>query len=368
MLGRLRMTATDARSQYQKLGQEIFGSPRWFHYRSFPPWFNHKYDHGKLNNVIKDVVRFYDSSDDGPYGFPNASFNKTDYGVCSTIVAALGKVYDAQQIPIKKNEVNYLFRTYDIPNKKRPSDLDSGRAFKGTVWSVARACTAAPTYFIPKEIEALNGNIWRFKDAGLVLQNPTEEGVDELLRWTPHNLHNKAFNAILSIGTGLKQPRGYFGPGNPGGLLDILAVYWAGFRSANPEKVHEGMEKAFNSHDEKTYWRLNSDSEKWGQIMLDQWDRDTMTTMDKLTSEYLERTDIKCCMQECAERLVKHRRQRQLHKDEWERFALAVEYRCTAPGCFNHYNIKGDMDDHLKRCHPGNQFEPDIYIWDYTHE
>ena len=84
MLGRLRMTVTDAKSQYEKLGQKIFGSPRWFHYRSFPPWFNHKYDHETLNNVVKDVTKFYDSSDDGPHGFPNASFNKTDYGVCST--------------------------------------------------------------------------------------------------------------------------------------------------------------------------------------------------------------------------------------------------------------------------------------------
>ena len=264
-------------------------------------------------------------------------------------------------------EVNYLFRTYDSPMKKQPSDLDSGRAFKGTVWSVARACTAAPTYFIPKEIDALNGNIWRFKDAGLVLQNPTQEGIEELLGWIPPNLRNEAFNAVLSIGTGSTQRHRYFGPGKPGGLLDMLATFWTGFRSADPETVHNSVEKALNSHGEKTYWRLNSDSEEHDKIMLDQCDRGTMMMMENLTRVYLERKEIKDYMQECAERLVKQRRQRQLHKDEWERFALAVEYRCTAPGCFNHYNIKGDMESHMERCHPGPQFKPERHIWNYAH-
>lgn len=80
------MTVTDVIEQYQNLGQEIFGSPRWFHYRSFPPWFNYKYDHEKLNTAVKKVVENHDSSFDGPNGFPNASFNKTDFGVCSTCV------------------------------------------------------------------------------------------------------------------------------------------------------------------------------------------------------------------------------------------------------------------------------------------
>lgn len=287
-------------------------------------------------------------------------------------MTALGKVYDSQWSPIKTNEneemneVNYRFQTYDTPEETNSGDPNLGTAFTGPLWWVARACTAAPTYFIPKEIEALNGNIWRFKDAGLVLQNPTQEGVDEVLRWgPPSETYAQCFNTIVSIGTGLQRPPKNFGPGRaPRGVwLDTLAVIKAGFKFDNPEAVHKNMSRTLGVNG--IYWRFNGDSHEWGNIKLDQYDEGTMTKMRTLANTYLAREDVKHDLQECAKSLVKHRRQRLKQQDAWERFALAVEYRCAAPGCFNHYNLKEDMENHMRRCHRGNQEKAKRLIWRY---
>ncbi|SPB47169.1 unnamed protein product [Aspergillus niger] len=289
-----------------------------------------------------------------------------------SVVTALGKVYDSQWSPIRTNEneemneVNYRFQTYDTPEKTNSGDPNLGTAFTGPLWWVARACTAAPTYFIPKEIEALNGNIWRFKDAGLVLQNPTQEGVDEVLRWgPPSETYAQCFNTIVSIGAGLQRPPKNFGPGRApgGGWLDTLAVIKAGFKFDNPEAVHKNMSRTLGVNG--IYWRFNSDSHEWGNIKLDQYDEGTMTKMRTLANTYLAREDVKHDLQECAKSLVKHRRQRLKQQDAWERFALAVEYRCAAPGCFNHYNLKEDMENHMRRCHRGNQEKAKRLIWRY---
>lgn len=274
-------------------------------------------------------------------------------------------------MPLKKNgeeldEVNYLFQTYDSPNKEPPDELNLGRAFRGPVWWVARACSAAPTYFIPKEIQALNGNIWRFKDAGLVLQNPTKEGINELLSWRPEIKKSEAFNAVVSIGTGIQPKPGYFGQGKSGGFWDTLAVVYAGFKFGDPEAVHVDMEKDLNHLNEpQVYWRLNSDSKEWGNIMLDQCDKGSMEKMKNLADAYLKREDVKAELEDCAKSLVKSRRERQLNKDGWERFALAVEYCCNVPGCFNHYNLKGDMESHIARCHPGQESGFARKVWKY---
>ncbi|GKZ22835.1 hypothetical protein AbraIFM66951_004959 [Aspergillus brasiliensis] len=265
-------------------------------------------------------------------------------------------------------EVNYRFQTYDTPRETNAGDPNLGTAFTGPLWWVARACTAAPTYFIPKDIAALDGNIWRFKDAGLVLQNPTLEGVNELRRWGPQpQTYAERFSAIVSIGTGYQRPPAHFGPGQAprGGWRDTYNVLRAGFRYDNPEAVHRAMRDTLGLRG--IYWRLNDeDSEEWGKIKLDQYDEVTMEKMRRLANTYLAREDVERDLQMCAKNLVKHRRLRLMQGDEWERFALAVEYRCPVPGCFNHYNLRGDMASHMRRCHPGDRNEPTRLIWDYN--
>jgi len=57
MLGRLRMNIDDCISEYETLGEKVFGHSRYFHLRSPLFWPRNKYSAEALHNIIVDVVR-----------------------------------------------------------------------------------------------------------------------------------------------------------------------------------------------------------------------------------------------------------------------------------------------------------------------
>jgi hypothetical protein len=57
MLGRLRMTIDECIEEFVKVGNNVFGKPRWFSVR-VPLFFpRDRFDSGKLENVMKDLVK-----------------------------------------------------------------------------------------------------------------------------------------------------------------------------------------------------------------------------------------------------------------------------------------------------------------------
>ena len=56
MLGRLRMNIHDCITDYEELGERVFGHSRWFHLRSPLFWPRDKYNHKTLQSVIRGVV------------------------------------------------------------------------------------------------------------------------------------------------------------------------------------------------------------------------------------------------------------------------------------------------------------------------
>ena len=57
MLGRLHMNVDECLEAYEILADEVFGHPRRFHIRR-PPWIpRDKYDHRRLEKVIKKIVK-----------------------------------------------------------------------------------------------------------------------------------------------------------------------------------------------------------------------------------------------------------------------------------------------------------------------
>ena len=57
MLGRLRMNLDDCISEYETLGELVFGQSRKFHLQSPLFWARDKYNHEILEDVVRDVVR-----------------------------------------------------------------------------------------------------------------------------------------------------------------------------------------------------------------------------------------------------------------------------------------------------------------------
>ena len=79
MLGRLRMSHTECLEAYSELVGNVFGQPRRFHSRKFLFGPKNKFNHIKLENGLKDVVKRYDHRKD-----PDASFRQPFEAMCRT--------------------------------------------------------------------------------------------------------------------------------------------------------------------------------------------------------------------------------------------------------------------------------------------
>ena len=80
--------------------------------------------------------------------------------------------------------------------RMRTYDTLTADAFQGRIWEVARATSAAPTFFSPIYI----GDV-RYGDGGTGWNNPTKEAIAEA-----HNIWpNRPIGCVVSIGTGLEE-------------------------------------------------------------------------------------------------------------------------------------------------------------------
>ena len=161
----------------------------------------------------------------------------------------------------------YLFRTYANLHKSddleaRQFDRNPGQAHDIPIWQVARATSAAPTYFKPVVIDGLE-----YIDGGFGANNPCAEIYDEVKRM--NNNYEKCVHIILSVGTGKNKKLSRFqGHG--------IERYWNYLNFArkwatDAEKTHDQMlrdkrNSAFKFH----YYRLNVE-EGLGLMKLDEW-------------------------------------------------------------------------------------------------
>lgn len=128
------------------------------------------------------------------------------------------------------------------------------------IWQVARATSAAPTYFKPPVIDGLE-----YVDGGFGANNPCAEIYEEVRRM--NNNSRRCVSIILSIGTGKNsESRRFKGTGFQRYLnYANFARKWA----SDSEKTHEAMLKA-KSEVHFNYFRLNV--EKGLDLMkLDDW-------------------------------------------------------------------------------------------------
>ena len=82
MLGRFRMTVPDCIQEYESLGQEIFGKPRFFTAKNFAVGNRHKYKAANLEKLFKNVIKRRNERTDGEF------FGKITFpyprGLCTT--------------------------------------------------------------------------------------------------------------------------------------------------------------------------------------------------------------------------------------------------------------------------------------------
>jgi hypothetical protein len=272
---------------------------------------------------------------------------------------------------MKKNvhghEMAHLFRTYDHHRRRlapvedqedrRPNPMEKlGPADSSLIWQVARATSAAPTYFNTIKIGEDE-----YGDGGFGSNNPST-----LLFWEVSQMNHNidAANALsISIGTGITRfTRFQEGPiRKPIGWLHAAKKV-----STDCEKDHFEMLKITSSGRKYPYHRFNvpekatdpdaqplsrwehikSSSKKWfghggdpldrglGKIKLDEWKskgiwrkESTQEEIKRITEEYLADSQVNKELDEAAIRLVNQRRTR-AKTTRWAAYALGIRYEC----------------------------------------
>lgn len=267
----------------------------------------------------------------------------------------------------------YLFRSYD--NLYKSEDAESqkwvrnpAQAHDIPIWQVARATSAAPTYFKPMVIDGLE-----HLDGGFGANNPCLEAYDEVTKM--NNNAKKCVKYILSIGTGKNNEINRFKGDGIYRYLNYLnfARKWA----TDSEGTHERIDKTrsdLEKLDTFEYCRLNVE-EGLGRMKLDEWHtrrsfrtkagagNKTLETITSHTKKYLEKNEVQDSIRKCAKMLVEIRRDRVASNPQrWERACIGAWYQCRVPGCprgEKKYPQQKDMQRHLLGKH-GEMFDRSI--------
>ena len=248
-------------------------------------------------------------------------------------------------------DVPYIFRTYDHPGKGTvdPLERNPGDAEEHPIWNVARATSAAPSYFRPVTIEKRI-----FIDGGLYANNPSWLALNEVKQM--HSNTADPIGLICSIGTGIKRSTST----RKSSLTRFTnMVAWS---NAQTELTHKQL-----LTENLDYHRFNVE-DGLGDITLNEWKprktgATTITYIAHATDEYLRREDVRKALHECAVSLVHCRRQR-ARTLRWEAFALGYVYRCPEKDCPDQKRIfqrRDKLMDHLHLKHGVPPLEPDTY-------
>ncbi|USW55923.1 Putative patatin-like phospholipase domain, Acyl transferase/acyl hydrolase/lysophospholipase [Septoria linicola] len=360
ILGRLRMTVTEALELYRKVGNDLFGKRR----SSVP--LRTKYHHEPLEQAVRDIVSSRCSQHeacDGNDLHPLVMNELDSMGRPIPFDVDRPRVCQSCCLAATHNEnINeaYLLRSYpQFYGETTPNWIT--RYNEGAdaipIWQVTRATSAAPFYF--QMVKAIIDDIGvekerHFKDGGIRENNPSAAALSEF-----HALYEgkaKQPALMLSVGTGRpNQARDGFATNWPSWfgrmkvvndfmekravLQNLLIKYTEG------ERQHQHM-REYAQGEHTWYKRLNV-SHGLENMPLDSWERGkwtdpksgeeitvpggaSLTKMEEITEEYLSRPYDKdidsyappsTMLRQAAQKLVLQRRAREeLGGVRWDTF------------------------------------------------
>lgn len=259
----------------------------------------------------------------------------------------------------------YLWRTFDHKsdsgsNNPLPLHLNPSAAHNDAIWKVARATSAAPTFF-----ESINIEGEKHFDGGIGANNPSWYALHEI-----QLKHSYAPELFLSIGCGIKprthqsQPnrRKFWGLSknhsvDSGSRKQFLNKYLEIGRSGKNFMVNtegpmgrEGWEAKCRDIRVTYPYRLNV-QENLTDIALDDWrpsrtGEDTLTDIQTRTMAYLETREIQGEIERMAKELVRIRRQR-AKTERWESFSSDVYYTCSR--CTLRFGTRDGFREHVEQ-------------------
>ncbi|THY78280.1 FabD/lysophospholipase-like protein [Aureobasidium pullulans] len=327
MLGRLRMSIADCIATYRNLGSEIFAKRQTFHFLG-----QNKYDYGKLEQIIQDVVRRH-GGDDLPLsdsGVLNKGHPDKQERVRNRLVPCRVGVFAVQSdTQGGMDEKIHLFRSYynSAPPGNRELDdptINLRQQLDAPIWRIARATSAAPTYFRSIEVKGL-----RFIDGGLLANNPSQLARAEVNSMHQHHpsggcrTSDGGIRFLVSLGTG-RQAEQLITRG-AGPIPKLLSIVRRALKEmTNPEPVHQDLKRVL---DPKIYHRFNVEK-GLKNMKLDECKvlKDgqkshnlTFSKIEEAVKDYLGEDDVWKRLKDLARQLVDHRRERRRPGYEWFR-------------------------------------------------
>jgi predicted acylesterase/phospholipase RssA len=188
-------------------------------------------------------------------------------------------------------------------------------AFPACIWQVARATSAAPTYFLPIEIDDV-----LYGDGGTGWNNPTNEAIAEAWNVWP----DRPIGILVSIGTGLEEAlqlkdtsqevskvvQSLLRNTSPGHAFKLAVAEYAVKCITSCELIHQKVAEHCDRHIlEGNYFRLNV-TQGMSAIGLADWDK--LGTMIALTNRYMDNGDKRKEKRRIAELLRDPQRASQL--------------------------------------------------------
>ncbi|OCT52111.1 hypothetical protein CLCR_08269 [Cladophialophora carrionii] len=319
----------EAKEQYTRFGDNVFGQSRWFHMRSVLWYPRPKYAAIKVRQTILEVVRL---------GLRDPSI--VDYEVQRETLAM-----DPRRVG-GGTEGPFVHRSF----LNESSPYNRGSASKMPIWQAAMATTAAPVFFERQH----DGND-AYIDGGLGFNNPAKIAYKDV-----SDRHALPPKIVISIGTGEKASRPVMPRRNQLGdimgssddrrqrlkkLVELVFKHSKNWLT-DVDEVVDDMGFMANMFKFK-FTRLSVPNDIrpgghcLGEIPLDDWrpkdgGRTTLERLENLTNTYLAQAETRGMLEECARELVLLRRQR-ARTERWETYAMDVTYRCCAD----------------ENCHPG---------------
>jgi predicted acylesterase/phospholipase RssA len=255
----------------------------------------------------------------------------------------------------------YLFRTY---RNTATLCLNPGPPHKHEIWKVARATSAADTYFDPIEISGKH-----YYDGGIGNNNPGPITLDEVTEMSPTGRKemNNVISVFVSIGTGQKRSarqevkKGLKSFVSVGAIRTFIrAARKLKGKALEAEEGHKNLERTAKSSGFINLFRWHG-GQKIGELKLDKWHSEnrktkppTQTYMDEKIEHYMEQEQVQADIKACAKILVDRRRARIIYDQDngrWRRFSHCTLQKCSLRECPFISRTRGEVVQHINENH-----------------
>ncbi|KAI4109374.1 MAG: hypothetical protein L6R37_000531 [Teloschistes peruensis] len=351
MLGRLRMTVDECLEAYQRLSAKVFEKPANRLMRSL-----NKYSSSTRRDSFQELFETLRPNQPSPN--EQGTKFKSDAVRCRTIVCSNRSDLS------EKITAPYVFRSYQhtvrLPHEPFLYPRNPGDSSEFDIWEVARATSAAPSYFKSTTLYEYRSVIRanesylkhdelmttvRYFDAAININNPSMEVYNEV---SLLNKSQESIELLLSLGTGNAK-------GNTTKAKHSLQSLQRELRDISNlvhHKIVDASQKAAFSY---YRWDVQGGLQ---DVRLDEWKpissgQNTRDRIERATVRYLSDPDVVEQIKDCANTLV-HARMLRAQTMRWESYATGTRYRCPIKGCqFQslRFQNRNELMDHLQTIH-----------------